>query len=138
MEFFIHQDRIFWDSIQLLFTIQAAVLAAGYALRSTWLSFVVLIGGTVITILLFMLVLKVEWDRDVNLPLMDKLAELLIPQNIKRQLRMEGKKTSVVFWAATRSYLRFIRGRIILRSVLIGLIVIDIIFAVLLLPPLLG
>jgi hypothetical protein len=128
--FFLHQDQLYWSSTQLLLAIQAGVLASGYTLRKSWLGPAILIAGAFITLLLFFLVLKYEWDRDVNLHILDKLARDLLPRTIKDELLKEGRKEPFIRLSATPPrWLRFIRGRYIIRSILIGLILVDALFA---------
>ena len=132
VEFYIHQDQLYWGSTQLLFTIQAATIAAGYALRNTWLSLVAFIGGAVITLILLMYVIKLERDRDVNLPIMDELANRLISNNVENQLLRKGYKPPFIRFSSPHPCGKiFIRGKDIIRSILIGLIVADIILPIL-------
>jgi len=128
--FFLHQDQLYWSSTQLLLAIQAGVLAAGYGLRTSWLGPAILLVGALVTLLLLFLVLKYEWDRDVNLPILDKLARDLLPHPIKAELQKEGRKEPFIRLSATPPrWLRFVRGRYIIRGILIGLILVDVLLA---------
>ena len=129
MAHYLHQDRLFWSRTQLLIAVQAAVLATGFSQRGHWLALAIMLFGALLTFLIMILVIKDQADRDVNLPIMDNLADDLLPDGIKDKLRQEGNDTRIRLTTTLRS--RFIRGRCIMKSVLIMLIFIDILLGVL-------
>lgn len=81
-----HQDRLLWSRVQLLIAVQAGVLVAGFSLREYWQGTIIMILGAVFTFGVYSLMLKDEADRDINQLLMDKLAERLVPKDIKNDL----------------------------------------------------
>lgn len=98
----IHQDQLTWSIYQLLIALQGGVLVSGYALRDRWLSWAILFAGAIITIRLLALAEKNQLDRDVNREVMDLLAERILPNEIKKQLKDKG---------FTRPYVRVSSGR---------------------------
>jgi hypothetical protein len=125
----LYQDRLAWDVSQLLIAVQGAVLASSFTLRSHWLGIAILLFGATLTFILLALATKHELDRDVNRNVMDKLANHLLSEVIKEELRHEGKSEPFVRFSASRPRWFIIRGRYILRGVLLVFILIDIIFA---------
>ena len=124
----LHQDRLVWDVSQLLIAVQGGVLLSGYALRPHWLSAAILLMGALLTLLLFGLVRKHELDRDVNQRVMDGLAQSLLSERLRRDLRPEDSPDPVVRMSAPASH-SHMRGRFILRSVIFLLVAIDVAFA---------
>ncbi len=126
----LHQDRLVWDVSQVLIAVQGGVLLAGYSLRPHWLSVAILLLGAFLTLLLLALVRKHELDRDINRRVMDRLAESLLPDSLKGELRQPNTTEPIVRISAPASH-SHMRGRFILRSVIYMLIAIDIGFAIL-------
>jgi len=130
MAHMLHQDRLVWDMTQLIVVIQGGALASGFTLRSHWLGPVVLLFGAVLTIMLLALVVKSELDRDANRAIMDRLANELLPQKIKGELRQQGKGEPFVRVSVTPPrWYGFLRGRYIVRGLLVGFAVLDTILA---------
>ena len=61
MSHYIHYDRQFWSRTQILLAIQGAVLVGGYNLRDSWVGAAIMIGGFILTLVVWGLI-----DRDVN------------------------------------------------------------------------
>lgn len=129
MAHYLHQDHLLWSRTQLLIALQVAILAVGYSQRCLWLAPAIMLFGALVTFLIMILVIKDQADRDVNLPIMDKLADELLPNEIKDKLFQEGNDTHIRLTTTLRS--RFIRGRYILKGVLMLFIFIDILLAAL-------
>lgn len=136
MAHYLHQDHLLWSRTQLLIAVQAAVLATGFSQRGHWLAPAIMLFGALLTFLIMLLVIKDRADRNVNLPIMDKLSDALLPDGIKDELRQEKKATNIQLTKTLR--FRFICGRYItirgwyiIKSVLIMFIFIDILLAVL-------
>lgn len=125
----LHQDRLLWDVAQLLTAVQGAVLASSFTLRHYWLGPTILLFGAALTLVLLAWVVKTELDRDVNRAIMDKLADHLLPDTIKEELRQQGKSEPFVRIAATPPRWYILRGRHIARCVLIGFVVLDFVLA---------
>jgi hypothetical protein len=119
---YLHQDRLLWSRTQLLIAIQGAVLAAGFSLRSKWFAPAIMLLGALLTFLIMVLVIKDQADRDVNLPLLKKLNEESVPERLKNLGPV--KLTS-------EPPFNLMRGRYIIKIVLIIFILIDILLAVL-------
>ncbi|HEY5707473.1 MAG TPA: hypothetical protein VIS96_18085 [Terrimicrobiaceae bacterium] len=124
----LHQDRLVWDVSQMLIAVQGGVLISGYALRSHWFAVAILLLGAFLTLFLLALVRKHELDRDVNRRLLDSLAESLVPENVKHQLRRTKTSEPIVRISAAAPH-SHMRGRFILRTVIFALIAVDIAFA---------
>jgi hypothetical protein len=129
MAYYIHQDRLLWSRTQLLIAVQAAVLATGFSQRGHWLALAIMLFGALLTFLITVLVIKDQADRDVNLPIIDRLADELLPDGIKDKLHQEGNDTRVRLTSTPRY--RFVRGRYIIKGVLIMFIFVDILLGVL-------
>jgi hypothetical protein len=133
----IHENQLMWSMTQLLIALQGGGLLAAYSLRHSWLAQFILGVVTILTVLLFFLVLKSEADRDVNEKVMDALAADLIktsfPPNIAHLL------PAVRFTSAPKGMVG-VRGRFALRFALWLFVLVDLALAALiwfpsLLPP---
>jgi hypothetical protein len=131
MAHYLHQDRLLWSRTQLLIAVQAAILAAGFSQRSHWLAPAIMLFGALLTFLILILVIKDQADRDANLPIMDKLADDLLPDRIKDKLHQEGKDPPIRLTTTLPPWVAFIRGRYVIKGVLIIFIFIDILLAAL-------
>ena len=142
MVHYLHQDRLIWSRTQLFIAVQAAFLAAGFSQRGHWLGPAIMSFSVLLTFMILDLVIKDQADRDVNLLIMDKLADELLPNGIKDKLQKdklcrEGREGQEVReedkiqirLTATPSFW-FIRGRYVIEGVLIMFILIDIFLAV--------
>ena len=87
----IHQDQLLWSRIQIVHAIQVGALAGGFALHLAWhnsfLGGLALIGGGLLTLFLFFLVLGDYADMEVNEPIMKDLARRLLPFGTKGEVR---------------------------------------------------
>ena len=120
---YLHQDQLYWITLQLLIALQVAALAAGFFLRGSWLSFVVLFGAGGATILLGLYAIKTEKDRDINLPLIDALESLALPLPIATrdgQVLGPSRFTAPPLWG-------MVRGKLVIRVILLSLILLDIV-----------
>jgi hypothetical protein len=129
MAFFMHQDRLVWDITQLLIAAQGGVLASSFILRRHWSGPIILLFGAFLTLVLLALQERCASDRDVNLALMDKLADRLLPDSIKEDLQREGKAASVRVGATAPRWYATLRGRFARRTVLIVFILGDVLLA---------
>ena len=132
MAHYLHQDRLLWSRVQLLIAVQGAVLVAGFYIHSenSWLATVIMIAGAMVTIIIFYLVTLDISDRDKHLRVMDKLAESLLPEEMKNKLREE--KVKEPFIRLTSGYpriRRFIGGGRTLKCVLVMFFLLDIALA---------
>lgn len=79
----IHQDQLLWSRVQIIHAIQAGALAGGFALHFAWesslLGGLVMVGGGLLTLGIFVLVVADYADMKVNVHIMDKLAKRLLP-----------------------------------------------------------
>ncbi len=132
MAHYLHQDRLLWSRVQLVIAVQGAVLIAGFYTRNdnAWLAAAIMIAGAIMTAIIFYLVTLDISDRDRNLKVMDKLAERLLPEGIKKKLREEKVKEPFIRLTSGYHYIRrFIGGGRTLKTVLIVLFLIDIALA---------
>ncbi len=126
MSHFLYQDRLVWDMAQLIVVVQGGVLASSYTLRTYWISPFILIIGAILSVVILVLVIKCEVDRDVNIRILDKLSVYLLPSTIKAELVDDGICEPFVHASGSLpSLFKFIRGRYIIRFVFICFIIID-------------
>jgi hypothetical protein len=129
----LHQDRLIWDIAQLVIALQAGVLASSYAAREHWLGPAILLLGAGVTLVLLALVVKCEMDRDVNRELMDMLGSRFIPTEVRAELLRLGRREPLVRISATPPrWYRFVRGRYIVRAVLVFVTALDLALALVL------
>jgi hypothetical protein len=119
----LHQDRLLWSRVQLLIAVQGAVLAGSYALRASWLAPAILGFGAALTLLLISLVEKDQLDRDVNQKLLDELGSRCLPEDLRNP--------GIRFTAKIPKGSLILRGRHVLRLVLWGFFVLDLVLGVL-------
>jgi len=85
----LHQDNLLWSRTRILMTVQAAVIAGAYFQRSVWIGPAVLYLGAILIFVLYLWILRDQDDRDVNEEITDRLAERLLPDNIKSEISQE-------------------------------------------------
>lgn len=87
----IHQDNLLWSRVQILTAIQVGILGGGFALHFAWeysvLAGSILVGGGLLTLFMFFLVLGDYADMKVNDAIMNDLAKRLLPSGIKGAVR---------------------------------------------------
>jgi hypothetical protein len=128
----LHQDRLVWDMARLVVVLQGGVLGTSFALCGQALGSHVLLVGALLTGVLLALVYKCEIDRDVNRRLMDALSARLVPEVLRSELLPHVGQEPIVRIAATPPrWCPFLRGRVIIRCVLGGFAVFDMLLAVL-------
>ncbi len=130
MTYYIHQDALLWSRVQWLIALQAGVLTAGFSQRHNWIGPTIMVLGAILTILILFLLLKDQDDRDGNLLVMDKLANALLPDQIRNELILEGKEEPFIRLTTIPPKWRFwARGRYIISGTIIGFCLIDILLA---------
>jgi hypothetical protein len=85
----LHLDRVIWSQIQTLIALEGAVLGAGYATRGSSVSIFVVVTGFIFLSLLYLFVERLRDNRDVNMPLADKLIELYADSELKNLIGVE-------------------------------------------------
>jgi len=109
----IHQDNLFSSRVQLLIAFQAGVLVGSFSQRDNWLGPAIMIGGGIFTFFIYLLVLKDQDDRDVNLELIDYIGTDLVPSGFKEKIYAEInnlkmlKKTTVFTKSQERLLTKF-------------------------------
>ena len=85
---YLHQDRIFWELVRLVFILQVAAIGGSLTLVPTGrpMAVALLLGVAIWTSYMVLLAKKTERDRDVNLEMMDFLAERLVGSPLKEEL----------------------------------------------------
>ncbi len=123
----IHQDRLLWSRVQTVHAVEAGILAGAFALNFGWknpfFAGLLLIIGGVLTLFLFFLVKRDYADHMVNAKIMDKLAERLLPFDMK----LNNFK---VRWAAKR---RGLRGHHMIYGSIITFTAVDFVWGICLL-----
>ena len=123
----IHQDRLLWSRVQTVHAVEAGILAGAFALNFGWknpfFAGLLLIIGGVLTLFLFFLVKRDYADHMVNAKIMDKLAERLLPSNMK-------ENNFGVRWTAKR---RGLLGHHMIYTSIIGFTVLDFVWGICLL-----
>ena len=131
----IHQDQLFWSTVQMLIAVQGAVLAASYAVHATWLGPAVLGLGAGLSLFLLFVSNKTERDRDANRPLIDALATRLVRRSFDKEARsrmnLEGPPF-VRFSGPPNWATGGLRGGTVLRTFFVSMIVLDLVLAVIL------
>ena len=79
ISYYIHQDQLMWNRTQILIAIQGGSLAGSYSLigKNNWVAFLILLSAVLFTLLLLAVIKRDIDARDVNLQLIDKIAEEL-------------------------------------------------------------
>lgn len=130
----IHQDQLLWSRVQIVHAIEAGILIGGFTLAFIWqylfFAGLLLIIGGVLTLFLFFIVKRDYADHMVNAKIMDKLAERLLPSDMK-------ENNVGVRWAAER---RGLLGHHMIYISIIGFTALDFVWGISLLcrPTILG
>jgi hypothetical protein len=120
ISYYIHQDQLMWSRTQILIATQGGFLAGSYSLigKNDWVAFLMPLSAALFTLLLSAVIKLDMSDRDVNLKLMDKIAEELsnpyVGNNIPRFRLTSERKWSTI------------RGRFVLLVVICLLLLSDI------------
>ncbi len=123
----IHQDNLLWSRVQILIAIQGAVITGSYFLRTTWISYLLLLNGIFLTILLIFLVSKDQNDRDSNNDLVNELGIKLIPKDINKRVYKKYIKLSYIPFSTKYKWKNIpIKGGFIIGLVLWTFVVLDI------------
>lgn len=119
----IHQDQLLWSRVQTLHLIQAGILGGSFALRFSSsipvFGGILLILGGFLTFFLFLITRYDYLDQKVNQPLMDELAERLLPQDMRSKYKVR--------WTAERA---FLPGHCVFSFIIVGFIAVDLILGV--------
>jgi hypothetical protein len=75
MDHHLHQDRLLWNQIRTVMTIQAAILTAGYVLRGSWHAYVPLSLAIVFTLLMYLFIKNCRQTRDMNIDAMNNIVK---------------------------------------------------------------
>lgn len=98
-----HQDNLLWGRIQTLVAIQAASIAASYAMRETrWLASSIMMAAALFTVVVVMFVKLDAADRNINFRLMDELAKMIVPVDVARAAGLPADAEYVVGFTAPR------------------------------------
>jgi len=90
----IHQDKLLWNRAHIAFLIEAAVLSAGYALYDSnkiLICILLLLLGSYLLFKINQIIKNDMKDRDINNYLIDQLARLIIPEDIKKLMKNEDE-----------------------------------------------
>jgi uncharacterized YccA/Bax inhibitor family protein len=122
MSHFLHQDNMMWDLSKIVIAVQGATLASSWGLHieNIYLSIALLLLGAIITFALNFLVKNTKKDRNVNIRLMDTVAENLFSEKDKLKLQDAGIDYRIRV-AVQRNY----KGGSLISHILWGFIVID-------------
>ena len=142
MAHYLHQDRLMWGGVQFIIAVQAAVLAGGFVQRSNWAGWALMLLGVVLTLVILGFIKKSMNDRDVNLTVMDKLVNYLLPGDVTQETKPNeaGRYVSLTseppryipltFWKKRKRYLLVLRGRNLLYFTFGLFIAIDLALAI--------
>lgn len=104
---YIHCDQLFWSRTQIILAVQGAGLIGGYNLRYSWLSFAIMIGTFLITLIVWFIILRDIGNSRVNQNLMDKLANKIFNYAGPGQV-VQLRSKPLREWLAGRSLIRII------------------------------
>jgi uncharacterized membrane protein len=114
---FLHQDRILWEWLRIVFILQIATIGGVLTFTGAHprIEFVMLLVGVAVwTIVMVVLAKKTERDRDVNIEMMDFLARYLVTERLrvpllgyvepKKQERLKTKRRfpDIIRWSEFR------------------------------------
>jgi len=127
----LHQDRMLWDIAKIVIVLQGLALGSSFAFIGFPFASLTLLLAAAITLILLMFAIKAELDRDVNKMLMCRLADDLIPSELKSSLQAGKRKPPLVRLSADVSgHFASLRGSHLAKGVLLLFAVIDIALAV--------
>ncbi|MBD3868731.1 MAG: hypothetical protein IFK94_11455 [Acidobacteria bacterium] len=127
-----HHDRMLWSRVQTLIVVQGAVIAGSYAVGDHRLAGIFLLGGMLLSFVIYELVVKDQRDRDANDPIIERIGELLLPLDVVEELRGSLNRAPLMRMSATPPRWRpFLRGKYLIRMVVWAFIVFDVALGIL-------
>jgi hypothetical protein len=139
-----HNDRLIWNQLQTMIALEGATLTGGYLLRGTVLSGFVILLGIAFLVLLYLYVERLRENRDMNMPIVDRLIESYATAKLKNILgAVEGRRLRLsapipqgkhIFWTGPR---RSVKGQTLLSIAFMLFALADLV-ALALFPCLLG
>jgi len=127
-----HHDRMIWSRVQTLIAVQGAVIGGSYAIGNHRLAGVFLLGGAILSLVIYQLVVRDQKDRDANDPLLERIGNLLLPEDTGDRPPGRLEKARRVFMSAPPpKQFPFLRGRYLIRMVLWVFIAFDLLLSML-------
>lgn len=125
MAHYIHYDSQMWRRTQILFAIQAAVLTGGFSVsqKNNWIGATIMFVGMIFTLIVAGLIYRDRQNRDVNIDVMDSIAEDLIPEKCSR--KREELRSGRVITLRQNAPCCILRGQVLVWIAIVLLLVID-------------
>jgi len=81
------QDRLVWDQVRTILTLQGAVIAAAFVMRGSIYAAIPPVIGIIFTAIIFLFVIKARHDRDFNLDNIETLVKTLSSKETQGALK---------------------------------------------------